>query len=565
MRGLKFLIILLLVTVFKCLGQAPNIGFENGTFDNWVCSVGLVDASGNISVTASGPIYGRHTIIGKESANRLDPYGHFHILCPNGSKYSLQLGGPDTGRKVEQITYTLKVPSGLPYSIVLNYAVVLENPNHQPYEQPRFTAKIYDITDDKYLNCPAFDFVASSLLPGFRPGSKDVTYKDWTSATINLSAYPGKMVRLEFTAIDCTRGGHFGYAYLDLNENVGSPITGNAYCVGQNTVTLTAPYGFAGYQWYDANNVLLNAPFGNDDVVQPTGNGRTLTMSPPPPDGSKYSVVVFPYDGLGCVDTLYTTVNKIDEGFKLKVLDTVFGCPSTGVDLTASSVTAGTSNATTFSYYLDSLAVSYLPNPDKVLVPGVYYIRGVNTEGCMNTLPVRVSLSMPFIAVIDPPPVNFPTLVDLSRTYTHHPAFTYSYYSDAKATVPLNNYMTIPATGTYFIKAENKAGCDTITPVKVVVNPPPYTITAPNTFTPNNDGVNDQFNVSIIGHIRFDYLKIYSRYGQIVFSSTSPEQNWDGRVNGKLVDVGTYYWIFEGTNDYYHSQITRSGSITLLR
>jgi len=564
MRGLKVLIILLLLTCFRCLGQAPNIGFENGTFDNWVCSVGLVDALGNVSVTASGPIYGRHTIIGKESANVLDPYGHFHILCPNGSKYSLQLGGPDTGRKVEQITYTLKVPSGLPYSIILNYAVVLENPNHQPYEQPRFTAKIYDITDDKYLSCPAFDFVASSLLPGFRPGAKDVTYKDWTSATINLSAYPGKMVRLEFTAIDCTRGGHFGYAYLDLNENVGSPITGNAYCAGQNTVKLTAPYGFAGYNWYDANNVLQNIPFGNDDF-QHTGNGRTLTISPPPPDGTKYSVVVFPYDGLGCIDTLYTTVNKIDEGFKLKVLDTVFGCPATGVDLTAASVTAGTSNGTTFSYYLDSLAVSYLPNPDKVLVPGVYYIQGINTEGCMNILPVRVSIGMPVINVVDPQPVNFPTRVDLSRAFTHYPKLTYNYYTDAKVIVPVKDFTGVPTSGTYYVKAENQAGCDTIVPIKVVINPPQYTITAPNTFTPNNDGVNDLFNVLIDGYIRFNYLKIYSRYGQLLFSSTSPEQNWDGKVNGKLVDVGTYYWIFEGTNDYYHSKITRSGSITLLR
>lgn len=545
--------------------QAPNIGFENGTFDNWECSVGLVDALGNVTVNISGPQYGRHTIIGKESANLRDPYGNFPILCPNGSKYSVQLGGPDTGRKVERITYTLKVPSGLPYSIILNYAVVLENPNHEPYEQPRFTAKIYDVSDDKYLSCPAFDFVASSALPGFLPGKKDVTYKDWTSATINLSAFPGKTVRLEFTAIDCTRGGHFGYAYLDINDNIGSPITGNSYCLGQNSLTLTAPYGFVGYEWYDANNVLLNTPFGNDDSPRPKDGGRTLTISPPPPDGTKYSVVVFPYNGLGCIDTLYTTVNKIDEGFRLKVADTVFGCPRTGVDLTAASVTAGTSNGTTFSYYLDSLAVSYLPNPDKVVVSGVYYIQGVNTEGCLNILPVTVNLSMPVINVVNPPPVNFPVKVDLSRTFTHYGGLTYNYYSDAKATSPVENFTGVPSSGTYYVKAENRAGCDTIVPIKVVINPPPYTITAPNTFTPNNDGVNDVFNISIDGVLRFDYLKIYSRYGQLVFTSTSPEQNWDGKVNGKLVDVGTYYWVFEGTNDYYHSQVTRSGSITLLR
>jgi len=565
MRGLKFLFILLIFTGFKCLAQAPNIGFESGTFDNWQCYIGSVDQLGNVDVTSSAPVYDRHTIIDKSSANVLDPYGGFHILCPNGSKYSIRLGNSDTGRQAERVTYTLTVPKGIPYSIILNYAVVLENPGHAPYEQPRFTAKIYDITDDKYLACPAFDFVAASNLPGFKAGRKDVTYKDWTSATINLSAYPGKIVRLEFTTNDCTRGGHFGYAYLDVDENIGSPITGNAYCIGQNSIKLTAPYGFAGYQWYDANSVLLNTALGDDNVAPQSDGGRNLTISPPPPDGTKYSVVVFPYNGLGCIDTLYTTVNKIDNGFKLRVLDTVFGCPSTGADLTAAAVTAGSSAGMTYSYYNDSLSVSYLPNPDKVVVPGVYYIQGVNTEGCMNILPVRVDLSMPVISVTDPQPVNFPDPVDLSKTFTHYPGLTYSYYSNEDATTSLKNYAAIPATGTYFIKAVNKTGCDTIVPVKVVVNPPPYTITAPNTFTPNNDGVNDYFNVSIIGYIRFNFLKIYSRYGQLVFSSTSPEQNWDGKVNGTMVDVGTYYWILEATNDYYHSTITRSGSITLLR
>ncbi|MFI5159234.1 MAG: gliding motility-associated C-terminal domain-containing protein [Sphingobacteriales bacterium] len=553
MRGLKLLFVLILLTGLKCLGQAPNIGFEDGNFGNWECSTGLVDTAGNVNVTVSGPVPGRHTIIGKGSANALDPYGKFPVLCPNGSKYSVRLGGPVIGRLVERISYTLTVPQGLPYSIVLNYAVVLENPNHKPYEQPRFTAKVYDLSDDKYIDCPAFDFVASSSLPGFKPGLNDVTYKDWASATIDLTAFSGKTVQLEFTAIDCSRGGHFGYAYLDINDNIGSPVTGNAYCIGQSSVKLTAPYGFAGYDWYDANHVLQKS------------DGRDLTISPPPPDGSKYSVVIFPYDGLGCIDTLYTTVNKIDEGFKLKVLDTVSGCPGIGADLTAASVTAGSSGGMTYAYYKDSLQVSYLPNPNKVVVPGTYYIQGTNTEGCMNILPVVVDLTLPVINVVNPRPVSYPSPVDLSKTFMQYPKLTYSYYSDAAATIPVENFTAIVSSGTYYIKAENKTGCDTIAPVKVVINPPSYTITAPNTFTPNNDGVNDLFNVSIIGAIRFDYLKIYSRYGQIVFSSTSPEQNWDGKVNGKLIDEGTYYWIFEGANDYYHSKITRSGSITLLR
>jgi gliding motility-associated-like protein len=553
MRGVKFLFIVLVFTGFKCLGQAPNIGFEDGTFNHWDCYIGGVDPLGNVNVSVSGPTYDRHTIIDKSDANTLDKYGKFHILCPNGSKYSIRLGNSDTGRQAERVTYTLTVPKGIPYSIILNYAVVLQNPGHAPFEQPRFTAKIYDVTDDKYLSCPAFDFIASSNLPGFKQAPNQVTYKDWTAATINLSGYPGKTVRLEFTTNDCTRGGHFGYAYLDLNENIGSPITGNAYCLGQTSVTLTAPYGFAGYTWYNA------------DMSQIVAQGRTFKISPAPPDMTKYSVVVFPYNGLGCIDTLSTTVNKIDDGFKLKVIDTLFGCPGTGADLTADRATAGSSSGMTFSYYIDSLAVSYLPNPDKVMVSGVYYIQGINTEGCMNILPVRVSLGLPVIDVVDPEPVNFPAPVNLSNTFVHYTGLTYDYYSNAEATKRVENFAAITTTGTYFIKAVNKTGCDTVVKVNVLVNPPPYAITAPNTFTPNNDGINDYFSVTLIGYIRFNYLKIYNRYGQMIFSTTSENQSWDGNENGKQMAAGAYYWTLEATNDYYHSKIIRSGSITLLR
>lgn len=553
MRGLTLLFILFILAGFKCLGQAPNIGFEDGTFNRWDCYIGNVDSLGNINVSLSGPTYGRHTIYGKSSANELDTLCRFHVLCPNGSNYSMKLGNSGVGRQAERVTYTLTVPKGIPYRIILNYAVVLQNPGHAPYEQPRFTAKIYDVTDDKYLSCPAFDFIAASNLPAFKQGPKQTTYKDWTAATIDLTGYPGKTVRLEFTTNDCTRGGHFGYAYLDVNENIGSPITGNAYCLGQNAVALSAPYGFAGYSWYNA------------DMSQLVAEGRIFKISPPPPDMTKYAVVVFPYNGLGCIDTLHTIVNKIDHGFKLKVVDTLLGCRGTGADLTATAVTTGSSAGTTFSYYIDPLAVSYLPNPDKVIVSGTYYIQGTNTEGCTNIRPVMVNVDPPVINVIDPQPVYFPASVDLSGTYIHYPGSTYSYYKNAEATKPLANFTAITASGTYFIKAVNKTGCDTIVKVNVVIGPPPYTITAPNTFTPNNDGINDYFNISIVGYIRFDYLKIYNRYGEIIFSTTSPNGNWDGKADGKPVDVGTYYWVFEATNDYYHSKIVKSGSITLLR
>ncbi|CAN5312512.1 hypothetical protein BH09BAC6_BH09BAC6_28640 [soil metagenome] len=552
----KYLCILLLLS-FNASAQ-PNIGFEDGTFNNWQCYIGTF--GGTIILSPSPPTFDRHTIIGPESAKLLDFYGGFPILCPNGSKYSIRLGNSKPGAEAERITYTFTVPDNGAHSIIFNYAVVLENPAHSPIQQPKFTAKVYDVTDDRYIDCPSFDFVASSSLPGFKlsaaPGARgaSIYYKDWSTAIIDLHAYHGKTVRLEFTTNDCSLGGHFGYSYLDLNEITSSPITGSTYCNGQQSVTLHGPDGFAGYSWYNA------------DLSQQLGQGQSFTISPPPADLTSYALRVTPYSGLGCVDTLYTVVNKIDGGFKLNVVDTVYGCPGAGVDLTAPAITAGSNPGMALSYFNDFLGTSYLYEPVKVMVSGVYYIQGINAAGCMNILPIHVIVDIPPIALTDPVPVVYPGTVDLSKTFTADHKVTYGYYTNAEATIPLNGYTTVAHSGTYYIKAENSTGCINIVPVNVIVNPPPpYTITAPNAFTPNGDGVNDHFMVVINGVLSFESVKIFNRYGQMVFMAKSPGEYWDGILNGRTLPTGTYYWVFEGSDGYYNKKVLRSASITLLR
>ena len=174
MGPFKKLFIVFLLLSLRTAAQVqvtPNIGFETGDFTNWQCYTGIIDPMGNIVVRLTAPIYGLFTIIGNESATTLDPYGQFPILCPNGSNYSIRLNDDSHNHKAQRVTYTFTAPPKGPYSVIFNYAVVLENPNHAPYQQPKFTAFVYDVTDDKYIDCPSFDFVAgSSWFPGRRCG-----------------------------------------------------------------------------------------------------------------------------------------------------------------------------------------------------------------------------------------------------------------------------------------------------------------------------------------------------------------------------------------------------------
>ena len=63
----------------------------------------------------------------------------------------------------------------------------------------------------------------------------------------------------------------------------------------------------------------------------------------------------------------------------------------------------------------------------------------------------------------------------------------------------------------------------------------------PNAFTPNSDGINDRFGAQGL-YITEIAMRIYDRWGELVFSSNSIFDTWDGKFNGKACEAGTYIW-----------------------
>ena len=282
-------------------GLCPsNLDFESGTLANWDCQAGTVDGAGNLMLNPTGPIAGRHTIIPAATAG-IDPYGGFSQICPNGSGFSVKLGNATGGHEAESMSYTYAIPNTVStFSMIFNYAVVFNDPSHLAFEQPRFRARITDLSTNLPIPCVDFDFVASASLPGFSqsPIASDVFYKDWTPITINLTPFIGKTIKLEFITNDCVYSAHFGYAYVDVNTACNGAISGTTICQGENEITLSAPYGFATYQWFEDNT------FAN--VLSTT---QTLHLDPAPTVGSIFPVIVNPFPGFGCKDTLYAIIS----------------------------------------------------------------------------------------------------------------------------------------------------------------------------------------------------------------------------------------------------------------
>lgn len=67
----------------------------------------------------------------------------------------------------------------------------------------------------------------------------------------------------------------------------------------------------------------------------------------------------------------------------------------------------------------------------------------------------------------------------------------------------------------------------------------------PNAFSPNGDGVNDLFQAFATCAFTSYDLQIFNRWGELLHHSSLPEEGWDGRARGKLVEQGMYMYALK--------------------
>ena len=242
-------------TYAQCFYGYNNLGTDIG-FNIQNYTAGIRDG---------GPYdsHSRHTV--HTDPNETDPLTGFmlHTVCP-GAPGSVRLGNEHSGAESEFVIYHLHVDTTLYSLIMLHYAAVLQNPNHQPDRQPRFTMRILDQNDSVIdPQCGVADFIADASL-GWNTYGDDILWKDWTTIGINLAPYHGQDVQLQLTTFDCAEGGHFGYAYFYVECQ--QPYATSDHCGTVDTATLTAPDGF-NYLWYY-----------NSDTQHPISTERTATV-----------------------------------------------------------------------------------------------------------------------------------------------------------------------------------------------------------------------------------------------------------------------------------------------
>jgi len=203
---------------------------------------------------------------------------------------------------------------------------------------------------------------------------------------------------------------------------------------------------------------------------------------------------------------------------------------------------------------------------------GTYQLKIADAQGCTYTsksydiTSLSIQLTSPTYASSS---IDIPKYADATLKLVHQRQGSYELI-DASTGNTLQQNTTgnfiIPKVGTDMtVLVRYTAGTCTSSETSINIKVFDDTrLTIPNAFSPNGDGINDLFRITVQGYFRLSYLQIFNRYGQVVFESRDLTLAWDGTRNGTALPVGTYYWVIKGT-DVHNAQVNRSGSITLFR
>jgi len=131
-----------------------------------------------------------------------------------------------------------------------------------------------------------------------------------------------------------------------------------------------------------------------------------------------------------------------------------------------------------------------------------------------------------------------------------------------------NPVVTVAGTATdsvvYLVTATTPEGCSGADAVTVKIFKTAPGIFIPTAFTPNGDGVNDVLLPVAAGIEKFNYFRVFNRWGQLVFQTAQTGKGWDGSINGLLQPTGTYVYMVQAV-DYLGNTIFRKGTVVLIR
>ena len=335
-------------------------------------------------------------------------------------------------------------------------------------------------------------------------------------------------------------------ATLSSNQGCDSIVTLNLNVNGvdPNTVNLSICENELPYLWNgltfsssDTQSVTLLSTLGCDSIV-------ILNLDVNEIDTNTINLSI-------CENELPYVWNDITfsaSGTQSAILSSSLGCDSTVIlNLNVNGIDT---SIVTLSICENQLPYTW--NGMTFNAPEIQIINLFNSSGCDSTLIIDLEVT--------PNPAAPNTSGNMQYCINAQPepmeadgsSESYSWYADAELTDILSNdsqYTPEIYLGSinYYVTT-NENGCES--PAQIItIQFQPCNIIIPSAFTPNGDAINDFWEIKEIDLIYpNNIVHVFNRWGNKIYVSKKgsyEEFPWDGRINGKPIPVGTYYYIIE--------------------
>ncbi|MCU0434861.1 MAG: gliding motility-associated C-terminal domain-containing protein [Bacteroidia bacterium] len=184
---------------------------------------------------------------------------------------------------------------------------------------------------------------------------------------------------------------------------------------------------------------------------------------------------------------------------------------------------------------------------------GTYSVTVTDSTGCSGNDSIRIT---------DAPRANisssgtFCTNINLQLNAGAGNNFAWN-TGDSTATI------TITAPGTYAVTVTT-GSCISTDSISISGQPGEGSVYLPNSFTPNNDGLNETFRAEGTG-ITVWNMRIYNRWGEMIFETDNFAAGWDGRIKNTLVQEDVYVYVIDYVAACDGAERRRTGRVTVVR
>ena len=205
-------------------------------------------------------------------------------------------------------------------------------------------------------------------------------------------------------------------------------------------------------------------------------------------------------------------------------------------------------------YQWSNGASSQMINTNSV---GTYWLKMTNASGCSWSDTILIK-DKPFPSVF----LGKDTLICETEQLILSPKINQSGLSYLWQDGSTGNTMIVRQGGVYHVKVFDNC---TVKRDTIVVSFKTCPMGVPNAFSPNGDRYNQVFRAKYGVNVSKYEMRIYNRFGQLIFHSTDQLKGWDGTFNGRQMPAATYVWTVYYVEKDTGKPVNLKGTVTLVR